>query len=204
MGDMELVLSERGRLENMTVSSFGGYTDDVPEGAVEVRVHAVSLNFKDVLNVLIPDESAYVGYETPPLPGGDFAGVVTAIPRAASPDADQACPFSVGDKVYGLSVDMLRSKAYVSTDCISKMPCGLSFEEACTFPMVFLTVMYALKEQAGLKSSDRILIHSAAGGVGLAAIQYAQSIGAEIFATASPSVVWSAKAWAKLSGQWLA
>ena len=86
MGDMELVLESRGRLENMTVSSSGGYTADVviPEGAVEVRVHAVSLNFKDVLNVLLPDESAYVGYETPPLPGGDFAGVVTAIPSATS------------------------------------------------------------------------------------------------------------------------
>ena len=185
MGDTELVLSDRGRLENMSVSSFGGHTDDIPDGAVEVRVHAVSLNFKDVLNVLVPDESAYVGYETPPLPGGDFAGVVTAIPTESSPD--EACPFSVGDKVYGLSFDMLRSKALVSTDSIAKMPCDLSFEEACTFPMVFLTVMYALKEQAVLKSSDRILIHSAAGGVGLAAIQYAQSIGAEIFATASPS-----------------
>ena len=57
----------------------------------------------------------------------------------------------------------------------------------CTFPMVFLTVMYALKEQAVFKSSDRILIHSDAGGVGLVVIQYAQSISAEIFAMGSPS-----------------
>ena len=55
MGDTELVLSDRGRLENMSVSSFGGHTDDIPDGAVEVRVHAVSLNFKDMLNVLVPD-----------------------------------------------------------------------------------------------------------------------------------------------------
>mmetsp|Transcript_16891 Transcript_16891/g.24614 ORF Transcript_16891/g.24614 Transcript_16891/m.24614 type:complete len:239 (-) Transcript_16891:620-1336(-) len=132
-----------------------------------------------------PDEAAYDGHDTPPLPGADFTGVVSMVPSETN--ANKLCPFSVGDKVYGLSFDMLRSKARVSMDSLAKMPCDVSFEEACTLPMVFLTVMYALKEQAVLKSSDRILIHSAAGGVGLAAVQYAQSIGAEIFATASPS-----------------
>ena len=67
------------------------------------------------------------------------------------------------------------------------MPMGLSFEAASALPMVFLTVLFALKEQAGLKRGDCILIHSAAGGVGSAAIQYAQFVGAEIYATASPS-----------------
>ena len=77
MDDTKLVLNERGRLENMTV-----YTDEIPQNTVEVRANAVSLDFKDVLNVLVPDKSAYVGYETCPLPGGDFAGVVRVIPRA--------------------------------------------------------------------------------------------------------------------------
>ena len=53
--------------------------------------------------------------------------------------------------------------------------------------MVFLIVIYALKEQAGLKDGDRILIHSAAGGVGLAAVQYTQFVDAEVYATASSS-----------------
>ena len=52
-------------------------------------------------------------------------------------------------------------------------------------PMVFLTVEFALKEQAKLKKGERLLVHSAAGGVGIAAIQYAQRVGAEVFATAS-------------------
>ena len=57
---------------------------------------------------------------------------------------------------------------------------SLSFEAASAPTMVFLTVLFALKEQAGLKHGDRILIHSAGGGVGSAAVQYAQFVGAEI------------------------
>lgn len=184
MGDTDIVLTRRGKLDNLSVSSFSGYNDELPHDTVEVSVHAVCLNFKDVLDVLLPDEAAYVGHDTPPLPGADFAGEIMSIPSSSS---DRPCPFSVGDKVYGLSLDMLRSRARVSLHSITKMPYNLSFEEASTLPMVFLTVSYVLKEQAKRKSGDRILIHSAAGGVGLVAIQYAQSIGAEVYATASPS-----------------
>ena len=106
---------------------------------VEVKVHAVGLNFKDVLNVILPDEAAYEGFDVPPLPGADFAGVVTAIPSSKI-DTETTCGFSVGDKVYGLSFDMLRSRARVSTGSIARMPSNLSFEEASALPMVFMTV----------------------------------------------------------------
>ena len=59
-------------------------------------MHAVGLNFKDVLNVLLSDRAAYVGYDTPPLPGSDFAGVVIRV--------DTESQFVVGEKVYGLSI----------------------------------------------------------------------------------------------------
>ena len=81
---------------------------------MEVSIHAVSLNFKDVLNFLLLAKDAYVGHDAPPLPGVDFSGVMMAIPIDANPD--EACAFSVGDKVYGLSFDMLRYKARVLTD----------------------------------------------------------------------------------------
>ena len=68
---------------------------------------------------------------------------------------------------------MLRPKSFVSVDSIANMPIGMSFEEASTLPMAFLTVLFALEEQAGLKCGDRILIHSSAGGVGSVAVQYA-------------------------------
>ena len=82
---------------------------------------------------------------------------------------------------------MLQSTKFVTAESIAKMPSGLSYEDASALPMVFLTVLYSLGEQAKIKVGGQILIHSAAGGVGSAAIQYAQYIGAEIFATASPS-----------------
>ena len=72
VGDTELVLEIRGMLENLSVCSFDGYTDEIPQDAVEVSVHAVSLNFKDVLNVILPEDAAYFGHGTPPLPGSEF------------------------------------------------------------------------------------------------------------------------------------
>jgi len=181
IGDVEVTLNKRGSLENLVVSPSIANIRHIPDGTVEIDVYAVGLNFKDVLNVLVPQEAAYLGFDAPPLPGSDFAGVVTGIP-----DSNDGYPFAIGDKVYGLGFDMLRSKSLVSIDSIAKLPLGLSFEAASALPMVFLTVLFALKEQAGLKEGDRILIHSAAGGVGSAALQYAQFVGAEIYATASP------------------
>ncbi|KAL9188495.1 LOW QUALITY PROTEIN: hypothetical protein ACHAXT_006873 [Thalassiosira profunda] len=181
IGDVELALGARGSLENLEVVPAKASPSPVPEGSVEVAVHAVSINFKDVLNVLVPNEAAYVGFDTPPLPGSDFAGIVTRVPNTAD------TPVKVGDRVYGLDFGMLRSKGFAPVDSIAKIPASLSFEDASALPMVFLTVLYALKDQAELKSGDRILIHSAAGGVGLAAVQYAQCVGADIYATASPS-----------------
>ena len=68
---------------------------------------------------------------------------------------------------------MLRSNVVVGRRCLARMPRGLTFEEAAHLPMVFLTVEVALWEQAKLKAVERVLIHSAAGEVGLVAIQYA-------------------------------
>ena len=121
----------------------------------------------------MPDEAAYVG-ETP-LPGTDFAGVVTSLPDAYRDD------LAVGDAVYGMCMErdgMLRSQATVKSSTLARMPSNVTFEEAAHMPMVFLTVEFALKEQAKLKKGERLLVHSAAGGVGIAAIQYAQRVGA--------------------------
>ena len=64
------------------------------------------------------------------------------------------------------------------------LPAGMSFAEAASIPVAFLTTIYGLHRLARMKASDRVLIHAAAGGVGLAAVQLAQRAGAEIFATA--------------------
>ena len=91
-------------------------------------MHAVGLNVKDVLIVLVPVDAAYLGFDDLPLPGSDFAGVVT---RLAATNNDHS--FAIGDKVYGAGVDMLRSKKCVSVDSIAKIPMGLSFEPCLLF-----------------------------------------------------------------------
>src|SRR5262249_47539261 len=63
-------------------------------------------------------------------------------------------------------------------------PAGLTAETAAGLPLAFLTADYALRHIAPLAPGERVLIHSAAGGVGLAAVQIAQQVGAEVFATA--------------------
>jgi len=181
IGPVSLRIDKRGKLQNMQVLPQSIGTSGVESTMVQLEVRAVGLNFKDVLNVLMPDEAAYVG-ETP-LPGTDFAGVVTALP------ADHSGDLVVGDAVYGMCMEasgMLRTQAVVRQSTMAKMPQGVSFEEAAHMPMVFLTVEFALgPEQANLKAGERLLVHSAAGGVGIAAIQYAQRVGAVVYATAS-------------------
>ena len=138
------------------------------EDQVQVQVCAVGLNFKDVLNVLMPEEAAYLGEV--PLPGADFAGVVTALPNDKSDDR-RDFHLAVGDCAFGLCMEgsgMLRSQAMVRRCCLAKMPRGVTFEEAALMPMVFMTVQFAFCEQAKLQRGERVLIHSAAGGVGLA------------------------------------
>ena len=68
---------------------------------------------------------------------------------------------------------------------LARMPEGWSFEQAASVPIVFLTAYYGLVDLAGLEAGESVLIHSAAGGVGMAAVQLARHLGAEVFATAS-------------------
>ncbi|KAL7554746.1 hypothetical protein ACHAWF_018278 [Thalassiosira exigua] len=185
-GDVELVVSSKGGIGNLSVAPLSSTeATEIPNGNVEIGVHATGLNFKDVLNVLYPDESSlnvFSKEKKKTTPGLEFAGIVTRVPSS-----DENCSYSVGDRVFGIGTEgMIRSKAVVSTNYIAKIS-DVSFEEAATLPIVFLTVDFALGHLAGLKKGDRVLIHSAAGGVGLAAIQYARQVGAEIYATASPS-----------------
>ena len=109
--------------------------------------------------------------------GGDFAGIITAVGKAVS-----GC--AVGDCVVGFAAGTLASSITVKKEQFVKMPMGLSFAEAAAIPAVYMTVFYCLHDLVKLKAKERILIHAATGGVGLAAIAYARSVGAEVYATA--------------------
>ncbi len=109
--------------------------------------------------------------------GDECAGTVARV----GPDVEELRP---GDRVVAFSSGTLRNFITGPVAQVRPLPATLSMEEAATIPIVFLTAVYALRHLAHLSRGERILIHAAAGGVGLAAIQYAQHVGAEIFATA--------------------
>lgn len=148
-------------------------------GEVLVRALASSLNFKDVLMALgaltLPegedDAVVEVGL------GGDCSGVVVAC-------GDGVKTVRPGDAVIALTQGTLASHVTAREELIVSKPPELSFAEAAAVPSAFVTAEYALKHLARLAPGERVLIHAAAGGVGLAAIEIAQRCGAEIFGTA--------------------
>jgi NADPH:quinone reductase-like Zn-dependent oxidoreductase/acyl carrier protein len=92
--------------------------------------------------------------------------------------------FQVGDEIIAIAPSSFSRFATTYTDLVVPKPGHLSFEEAATIPVTFLTAHYALNYLARMSKGERVLIHAAAGGVGLSAVQLAQRVGAEIFATA--------------------
>ena len=140
---------------------------------VEIEVRATGLNFRDVLTSL----GMYPG-EPAPL-GGECAGHIVAI----GPEVKH---LSVGMEVIALSIGVPSFSRYVTVPAALVMPKPehLSFEDAATIPIAFLTAYYGLHSLAKMKPGERILIHAAAGGVGLAAVALAQAVGANVFATA--------------------
>jgi polyketide synthase 5 len=154
-----------------------GYDRVAPgPGQIEVAVHASSLNFADVLVAM----GLYPRIDGLPLPalGMDFAGVVTAV----GPDVTE---HKVGDRVGGLSANGCWG-TFVTCDArlAVSLPADLSDHQAVAVATTTATAWYGLHEQARITAEDRVLIHSATGGVGQAAIAIARAAGAQIFATA--------------------
>ncbi len=141
---------------------------------VEVEVKAIGVNFMNLLSVLGICPGKERGFGTL---GIECSGVVTKI-------GSEINHLKVGDEVLGMAYDSMASHVILEASLLRKKPAKLSFEEAATIPAVFLTSYYSLIHLGRLKKGERVLIHAATGGVGLSAIQIAQSVGAEVFATA--------------------
>jgi len=171
-----LEISQPGILDNLTLRTI-----ERPQpgpGEVEIQVCAASLNFKDVMAAMgmLSDEALEGGYTGRSL-GIECAGIITAIGSGVE-------GFEIGDEAIALAPHSLSSHTTTDARLVVRKPAHISFEEAATIPLVFVTAYYALHELGRIRNGERILIHAAAGGVGLAAIQLAQKAGAEIFATA--------------------
>ena len=141
-------------------------------GEVRVGVRAGGLNFRDVLIALgvYPGEGVV---------GSEGAGVVLEVGEGVS-------DLVPGDRVMGLMPEAFGPVAVAERELVARVPEGWSFVQAAAVPSVFLTAYYALVDVAGLEGGESLLVHAGAGGVGMAALQIARYLGAEVFATASP------------------
>jgi acyl transferase domain-containing protein/NAD(P)-dependent dehydrogenase (short-subunit alcohol dehydrogenase family)/acyl carrier protein len=167
----QLVIPERGRgvIENLELQP--GDVQPPSPGEVQIEIEATGLNFRDVLNTL----GMYPG---PPGPlGNECAGKISAL-------GEGVLDFKVGESVLAITPQAFCTRVNAHADLVARKPAALSVEAAATIPMTFLTAHYALNHIGRMGSADRVLIHAAAGGVGMAALQLAQQKGAEIFATA--------------------
>lgn len=174
--------------EGETLSFMSGSLDNlawVPasrrapgRGEVEVEVRASGLNFRDVMLAqgVLPDEAVENGFAGATV-GMEAAGIILR----TGEDVGDLLP---GDQVLFFAPACFSSHVTMPVTALARKPARLNFHSAATIPTTFFTIYYALNELARLRKGERVLIHGAAGGVGLAAIQYCRHIGAEIFATA--------------------
>lgn len=147
------------------------------EGEIRVRVRAVGINFAD----LVARTGMY--QDAPPIPcvvGYEVSGEVDQV-------GDGVVGLRKGDRVFA----MPRFGGYTDTLVVPaaqafRMPASMTFEEAAALPVVYLTAHHMMLFTGHLRRGSRVLIHSAAGGVGLAAIDLARAHDCEIFGTASP------------------
>ncbi|HKN55294.1 MAG TPA: type I polyketide synthase, partial [Amycolatopsis sp.] len=172
-------MTEKGTLDNLTLAT--GETGPLGPGQVRLAVRAAGLNFRDVLIALgmYPDDSVRIGSEA--------AGVVLDV-------AADVTTLSPGDRVMGLVPGAMGPVGVTDHRLLTAIPDGWTFAEAAATPIVYLTAYYALKDLAGLEAGQQILIHAAAGGVGMAATRIAYHLGARTHATAHPDK------WGVLSG----
>jgi acyl transferase domain-containing protein/NADPH:quinone reductase-like Zn-dependent oxidoreductase/acyl carrier protein len=174
--DLRLGFTMPGQLRNLHWETAAR---TAPSGdQIEVAIRATGLNFRDVMYALglLSDEAVERGFAGPSL-GLEFSGVVLSV----GPDA---VGFAPGDAVVGFAPSSFTNRLITRAGILSHIPAGMSFEAAATIPSTFFTAYYALHHLAHLQEGEKVLIHGAAGGVGIAAIQMAKWLGADIYATA--------------------
>ncbi len=149
----------------------------IGDSDVRVEVAAAGLNFRDVMAVagLLPEQAE----PTPAIDalGLELSGVVVAC-------GANVRDLTIGDRVFGMGRSALQRYVTWPRAALHRVPTGVSLDDAAAMPSAYLTAHYALNVIGRLAPGETVLIHSAAGGVGLAAIALANSVGARIIATA--------------------
>jgi 3-oxoacyl-(acyl-carrier-protein) synthase/acyl carrier protein len=171
-GHIHLRPMPRGSLNGLVAMPGLETTDSasIPDFGV-LRVHAVGVNFRDVLNVL----GAYPGDPGPP--GGDCAGVW----------AENFSAALSGEGAFGMAAGSMGTSVYAHLMFMPPKPISMSFVSASTTPTVFVTVQIALQSAMHVLPGESLLVHAAAGGIGLAALQMSGPIGCSCLGTAGGS-----------------
>ncbi len=168
---------ERGTgetIESLTLIPAPQARAELEPGQVRVAMRAAGMNFRDVVVTLglvplfNPDEAL----------GGEGAGIVVEVGSGVD-------GLAVGDRVMGLFSGAFAPLAISDHRWLARIPTGWSFAQAASVPIAFLTAYHGLVDRAHLQAGESILIHAATGGVGMAAVQLAKHLGAEVFGTAS-------------------
>ncbi|WP_421845661.1 type I polyketide synthase [Mycobacterium sp.] len=175
-GPWRLGLSSAGTFENLRLEPIPDADAPLEPGQVRVALSAIAANFRDVMIALglYPDPDAVMGVEA--------SGVVV---ETATSSAAAHGGFSVGDRVMGLFPDGTGTVAVTDHRLLVRVPAGWSHTASATTSVVFATAYYALMDLADVQPGQRVLVHAATGGVGMAAVQLARYLGLEVFATAS-------------------
>ncbi|MEV5833568.1 SDR family NAD(P)-dependent oxidoreductase [Nocardia sp. NPDC052112] len=165
--------TEAGSIDGLALLPYAQANAPLAPGMVRVEVRAAAVNFRDVLIAL----DMYPGE---PVLGAEGAGVVLEV--GAGVDA-----LAPGDRVLGLFPAAFGPIAVADARMVAPMPAEWSFVRAAAIPAVYLTAYYGLVDLAGLCAGAAVLVHAGTGGVGMAAIQLARHLGAQVYATASPA-----------------
>lgn len=156
--------------------------EELAPDEVRIDVRATGLNFRDVMWTmgLLPEEALENGFSGPSL-GLEAAGVVRAVGRNVT-------KFVPGDAVVAFGPACFSTVMTTKENAVAKKPETLNFAEAASVPVAFFTAWYAMHHLGRAQPGESILIHGAAGGVGLAAIQIAAHLGLTVYATAGTPV----------------
>ncbi len=165
----KLVIEKRGSVDGLQLQPASASTPE--PGQVQIRVRATGLNFRDVLDALglFPGDAGPLGVEC--------SGRVLAV-------GEGVAGVAVGDDVIAVGSGSFGTFMTTRAALVVPKPASLSHSHAATLPITFLTAHFGLRTLGRIRRGNRVLIHGASGGVGLAAVQLAQIEGAEIFATA--------------------
>ncbi|KAI4952622.1 Type I Iterative PKS [Alternaria rosae] len=168
---VRLIAERVGQIDSLHYVEVDSEELPLADNKVEVELFASALNFKDVAVTMgiVPENNHLLGLEG--------AGIIRRV------GAKLNTPFHVGQRVLVFEKGTFANRIIATTERTIAIPEWLSYEDAATLPSVYLTALYSLFDLANLKQGDRVLIHSATGGLGIAAIQICQAVGATVYAT---------------------